>query len=261
MKSSSANFRRLESDKIIETVKALRGRIEERFPGSGLGKVVGELQEVAEETVGRTRWIQKPHLLLRCVAALLSLGIIALLAFLVAHVHQFNFEDFTNSVQALDSSISSVVFVGAAILFFVKWEHRIKRDRALKALHELRALAHIVDMHQLTKDPESYAAQGAQQAHTTRIRRRAMTPFELNRYLDYCSDALALISKIAALYAQSFQDPVLLDAVDDVEDLTAGFSRKIWQKITILENLRRALRGAEAAAGPEASHEADTDLV
>ena len=51
MKSSSATFRRLEADKIIETVKALHDRIEERFPGSGLGKVVGELQQVAEETV------------------------------------------------------------------------------------------------------------------------------------------------------------------------------------------------------------------
>jgi hypothetical protein len=147
-------------------------------------------------------------------------------------------------VQALDSSISSVVFVGAAILFFLSWEHRIKRDRALKAIHELRALAHIVDMHQLTKDPESYAGHSQ---HKTGIGKRVMTPFELNRYLDYCSDALALISKIAALYVQGFQDPVLLDAVDDVEDLTAGFSRKIWQKITILENLRRALHGGEAA--------------
>src|ERR1035437_2309691 len=209
MQSTVAQFRRLESDKIIETVKALHARIEERFPGSGLGKVVAELLQVAEETVGRTRWIQKPHLLLRCVAVMLILVV-----FLVAHVRQFNFEDFTNSVQALDASISSVVFVGAAILFFLNWEHRIKRDRALKALHELRALAHIVDMHQLTKDRESYAAQGS---HTTRIHKRAMTPFELNRYLDYCSDALALVSKIAALYVQSFQDPVLLDAVDDVE--------------------------------------------
>jgi hypothetical protein len=67
-----------------------------------------------------------------------------------------------------------------------------------------------------------------------------MTPFELNRYLDYCSDGLAMISKIAALYVQSFQDPIVLDAVDDVEDLTAGFSRKIWQKITILDNLSRS---------------------
>ena len=160
MQATAAKFRRLEAEKIIETVKELHHRIEERFPGSGLGKVIGELQQVAEETVERTRWIQQPHLLLRCVAVLLSLGIIVLLGFLVAHVRQFNFEDFTNSVQALDSSISSVVFVGAAILFFLSWEHRIKRDRALKAIHELRALAHIVDMHQLTKDPESYAGQG-----------------------------------------------------------------------------------------------------
>ena len=58
MKSTATRFRRLEADKIIETVKALRDRIEERFPGSGLGKVIGELQEVAEETVGWTRWIQ-----------------------------------------------------------------------------------------------------------------------------------------------------------------------------------------------------------
>jgi len=258
MKPSNARFRQLESDKIIETVKALKGRIEERFPGSGLGKVVGELQQVAEETVGRTRWIQKPHLLLRCAAVVLSLGIIILLAFLVAHVRQFNFDDFTNSVQALDSSIGSVVFVGAAILFFLNWEHRIKRDRALKALHELRALAHIVDMHQLTKDPESYAGQGQ---HTTYIRKRTMTPFELNRYLDYCSDALALISKIAAHSAQSFQDPVLLDAVDDVEDLTAGFSRKIWQKITILENLRRTLHGEPETQVAAPSPKLYTDLV
>jgi hypothetical protein len=248
MDSPSARFRRLEAAKIIETVKALHERIEERFPGSGLGKVVAELQEVAEETVTRTRWIQQPHLLLRCVAVLLSLGIIMLLIFLVAHIRQFNFDDFTNSVQALDSSIGSVVFVGAAILFFLNWEHRIKRDRALKAIHELRALAHIVDMHQLTQDPESYAGHPS---HTTRLHKRAMTPFDLNRYLDYCSDALALISKIAALYVQGFQDPILLDAVDDVEDLTAGFSRKIWQKITILDNLRRALHGGAPTEAAE----------
>ncbi|MEY2428288.1 MAG: hypothetical protein QOJ40_1173, partial [Verrucomicrobiota bacterium] len=55
----------------------------------------------------------------------------------------------------------------------------------------------------------------------------------------YCSESLALISKIAALYGQGVEDPILLNAVDDVEDLTAGFSRKIWQKITILETLGR----------------------
>jgi hypothetical protein len=54
---------------------------------------------------------------------------------------------------------------------------------------------------------------------------------------------------------------VLLDAVDDVEDLTAGFSRKIWQKITILENLRRALHGGPKVESSERSGRVDTDLV
>jgi hypothetical protein len=54
---------------------------------------------------------------------------------------------------------------------------------------------------------------------------------------------------------------VLLDAVDDVEDLTAGFSRKIWQKITILENLRRALHGGPEAQSAEPNRKVDTDLV
>ncbi len=238
MAQTAPKFRQLDAAKILETVKVLHARVEERFPGSGLGKVVRELQDVAEETATQTRWIQKPHLPLRCVAGMLSLVIIALLIGLLTHIRQFQFDDFVNSMQGLDATISSVVFIGAAMLFFLSWETRIKRRRALKAIHELRALAHIIDMHQLTKDPESYFGRGQ---NTTVLRKRAMTPFELNRYLDYCSDALAVISKIAALYVQGFEDPVLLDSVDDVEDLTAGFSRKIWQKITILEHVRRSL--------------------
>ncbi len=234
MQDRVAKFRRLDPEKIVETVRTLHGRIEQRFPGSGLGTVIAELLEAAEETVSRTEWIQRPHFALRTAAGLLSLAIIALLIGLLLHIHQFKLDEFTNSMQGLDASISSVVFIGAAILFLVSWENRIKRRRALKAIHELRALAHIIDMHQLTKDPESSLAPPAGMPATKRV----LTPFQLTRYLHYCSDAMALISKIAALYVQGFQDPVLLDAVDDVEDLTAGFSRKIWQKITILEGFK-----------------------
>jgi hypothetical protein len=236
MSQPVAYYRLLDSEKIIETVKALQGRIGKRFPESGLSKVTAELLSVAEETVTRANWIQEPNLFLRCAAAGLSLAIVLLVTFMLAHIHQMGFDNYVNFIQALDASLGSVVFIGAAIIFLVSWENRIKRNRALKAIHELRAMAHIVDMHQLTKDPESYFVPGGP-ANV----KRSMTSFEMNRYLDYCSEALALISKIAALYVQGFQDPVLLDAVDDVEDLTAGFSRKIWQKITILENLGRVM--------------------
>jgi len=245
MDKSLARFRQLDSEKIIATVEVLQRRIVERFPGSGLGNIVSELRHIAEETVTRTAWIQKPHLALRIAAITLSLGMVALVVAMVFNIREYRFREYTNSIQALEATISSVVFIGAAILFLVSWENRIKRKRALEAIHELRAMAHIVDMHQLTKDPESCFGAGLSQVQAPR---RLMTPFELNRYLDYASEALALISKIAALYVQGFQDTVLLDAVDDVEDLTSGFSRKIWQKITILENLGRTAPAAKGGA-------------
>lgn len=241
----SINYRRLDAGKIIETVQALHDRIERRFPGSGLGKVVAELLQVAQETVTRAHWIQKPNLPLRCIAGLLSLGIVTIIAGLVVNIRQFSITEYGTFIQALDASIGSVVFIGAAILFLMNWEHRIKRGRALKAVHELRALAHIVDMHQVTKDPENYFGRGGRPPAAVK---RDMTPFELGRYLDYCGDSLALISKIAALYVQDFQDTVLLDAVDDVEDLTSGLSRKIWQKLTILGNLTQSMPAAEVTS-------------
>ena len=61
-----------------------------------------------------------------------------------------------------------------------------------------------------------------------------MSRTQLPRYLDYCSELLALTSKLAALHAQNLNDAVVLSAVNDIEALTADLSRKIWQKISIL---------------------------
>jgi len=45
-----------------------------------------------------------------------------------------------------------------------------------------------------------------------------------------------------ALYVQDSPDPVVLDAVNDVETLTTGLSSKIWQKIMILDTLETSRR-------------------
>jgi hypothetical protein len=39
---------------------------------------------------------------------------------------------------------------------------------------------------------------------------------------------------VAALYIQNFDDSVALQAVNEVEGLTTGLSRKIWQKLMIV---------------------------
>jgi hypothetical protein len=60
---------------------------------------------------------------------------------------------------------------------------------------------------------------------------------QLSRYLNECSDLLALIGKVAAFYVQGFQDGVVLTAVNDIEELTNGLARKIWQKLTLLDQM------------------------
>lgn len=87
-------------------------------------------------------------------------------------------------------------------------------------------------MHQLTKGPE-HALRAVASTASSPV--RTLTRPQLARYLDYCSELLALTSKLAALHAQHLHDPVVLDAVNDIETLTADLSRKIWQKITILD--------------------------
>jgi len=58
----------------------------------------------------------------------------------------------------------------------------------------------------------------------------------LTRYLDYCSELLSLVAKLAALYAQTSSDGIVLQAVNDVEQLTTSLNRMIWQKIMMLDN-------------------------
>lgn len=233
----------LDPDRIIATVDRLHRRIEERFPGSGLGRIADALENVARVTVERIAWVVRPHIPLRVgVFVLIALTLVLLGLVLFNAPWGTISSDMGELVQTLDAAVNELILVGAALFFLVTVEGRIKRRRALRFLRELRAMAHLVDMHQLTKDPERASYGGAL---TPSSPRHELTPFELGRYLDYCSEMLSLISKIAALYAQSSDDGVVLAAVDEVEALTTSMSRKIWQKIMILEGI-----GREERAGP-----------
>lgn len=90
----------------------------------------------------------------------------------------------------------------------------------------------MVDMHQLTKDPERLLSPEMKTASSPK---HSFTRFELARYLDYSSELLALISKLAALHVQYLNDPVVLNAVNDIEMLVASLSNKTWQKIMVLD--------------------------
>lgn len=229
-------YRQLDPAKVIATIAALRDRIRERFPQANLGSVADELLAVAREHADRSSRIQRPQSWLRAFSALLvllALGTILLLLFTV----RLRVDDewqLSEAIQTLEAGVSVLFFLGAGAVFLLTLEQRQKRRRCLDAVHEMRAMAHIVDMHQLTKDPDRVLRRGPDTASSPV---RTLTHFELVRYLDYCSEMLALIGKVAALYVQRFPDSQAMAAVDDVEDLTTSLARKIWQKIMVLEQV------------------------
>ena len=229
------NYQYLDPKEIVSTVSTLRKRISERFPDSGLSKVCGELNRIAENAITTSERIQAPmvwfRVLIWCSFCLFLVLIFGAIYFLVRAAKAGE-----SLLASVDAEANVLVLLGGATVFLWTLEIRYNRDRALKAIHELRSMAHIIDMHQLTKDPEKLFTQKLHLTDSSPT--MDMTPFELRRYLDYCSEMLSLTGKIAAVYVQSFDDPVTVASASEVETLTTGLSRKIWQKILILSPFR-----------------------
>jgi hypothetical protein len=229
---SPRRFEELDASKVEATLNRLRERIAERFPGSGLLALSETVLEISRRAQEQGRWIRRPILSLRLLnGALIALILAGLAGTAGTFEVTFSKIHFLDFVQALEAAINDVVLIGVGIFFLVSLERRLKRHRALQAIHELRSLAHIIDMHQLTKDPSRVLWE----LHGVLPPKDKLTPLELSRYLDYCSEMLSLVGKIAVLYVQSFDDPVALAAVNEVEELTTGLSRKIWQKLMVIQ--------------------------
>ena len=231
-------YKQLRADRIIETVEKLQIRIQNRFPEASLMTLCEDLVVVAKLAQQRSEAIRNPLVGMRILSGCFVVFILAVTLIGAKLVHVDLMADgkqvaLSEFIQILEAGINDIVLIGAAVFFLVTLETRAKRKRALEAIHELRAIAHIIDMHQLTKDPVYVVKKGKIGSLNVE---RPMTPFQLSRYLDYCSEMLSLCGKIAAVYIQEFDDPVAIAAVNEIEGLTTGLSRKIWQKVMILEN-------------------------
>ncbi|MFT5195442.1 MAG: hypothetical protein ACI85U_002462 [Candidatus Promineifilaceae bacterium] len=235
-------YRNLHADLINERIARLKNRIEERFPDRNIVTVCNELLTISHESGNQAKAISRPlywvRLGLPIAIVTFLLAIAGLYLFFQGQIDPsapLNYADFLGMSDAVFNL--AVLFL-AFLFFLTSLEQRIKRTRTLKALHQLRSLAHVIDMHQLTKDPERILGQGR---HTASSPKDSMTLFEMTRYLNYCSEMLSLTGKLAALYVQAFEDEVAITAVNDLESLTTGLSRKIWQKIMYVHSIDESL--------------------
>jgi hypothetical protein len=229
------DYSQLEAAPIRDTIDRLRQRVTERFPDSGLSRLAGEMVRLADRNTEVITRLRRPVWWLRAAAALALTALLCLLGWAALRsvgIAEQGASSVADMLQGIDAAVNELIFLSFAIFFLMSLETRFKRRHALRMLHSLRGAAHVIDMHQLTKDPEQvlYPQVPTVSSPQPRLGRR-----DLGRYLEYCSEMFSLLSKLAALHTQYLQDPVVLAAVNDVESLTSDLSRKVWQKITILD--------------------------
>jgi hypothetical protein len=238
MSEPNERYRSLQLERVVDTAARLEKRIGERFPDAGLRNVARELRTIAGEAIERAAKFRRPHLGLRFVAFVLLAGLVAGVVAAAANVDQdrehwrelFHPDSF---VQTIESGLAIVVFLGAAIVFLASLEQRWKRKKALEAVRQGPA--------------------------TPSSPKRLLTPFLLSRYLDYCSELLSLVSKVAAMYVQDFPDREALAAVDQLTSLTNELSGNIWQKMNILDRAAEwPARTSDALATDAISPESGT---
>jgi fumarate reductase subunit D len=233
-------YRTLDPKLIVETAERLEGRIADRFPEAGLRRVAAELVSLSGDLAKAAKALEGPIWWLRgLIAAAFAAGVLVFLfvGTILPLDRLSGNEDALQSVQGIEASINTVILAVLGFLALIRTEERIKRKRVFRQLHGLRSLIHVIDMHQLTKDPATLSANFKPTAHSPA---RITNAADLARYLDYCSEMLSITGKVAALFAQSVNDDVVIDGVNDIETLSSNLSRKIWQKITLIDSRETA---------------------
>lgn len=225
---------RLRFEPVLATIDRLHERMTARFPTRSLpaGPRAARGGHRRRRHLGAVAALSRQlrlasRVLMAVVVVLAAVTSVLVTRGILAEAPQHSFE----WVPLIESVINNAIFVGAALFLLHALPARLGRGHLLEVLHRLRSLAHIIDMHQLTKDPERLRAD----FRTT----PASADPDLDRagmeqYLDYCSELLSLTGKVAALCAEQSSDDVVLTTVSTVENLTTDLSRKIWQKIALL---------------------------
>ena len=228
----SVLYRTIDAERVIATAALLEARISDRFPESGLRKVSIELIALGRDIAREAKALEAPIRWLRILTLVTILIGIAIIAFVMTIL---SFDRISTGafdfVQGIEATLNTMLLVGLGMITLTQMELRVKRRKVFDGLHALRSMIHVIDMHQLTKDPAALSDDFKPSAHSPK---RTLSAADLSRYLDYCSEMLSITGKLAALYAQSVNDEVVVQAVNDVESLGTNLSRKIWQKIIMI---------------------------
>jgi hypothetical protein len=188
-------------------VAQLERRIDARFGERGLTKAardLGHLVVLVQSEAGQSRdRLRRTTLAARTagvtiVAATLFVLILSLRSAVIDGLART-----ANWVPLVESIVNDLVFAAIAMVFLWAFPERLERRALLRLLHRLRSLAHVIDMHQLSKDPEQASRTYTPTAESVR---HGLDADQLHHYLSYCSEMLSLTAKTAALCGEHSAD-------------------------------------------------------
>ena len=225
----------LAAGHVGSTVEQLERRIDARFGERGLTKAardLGHLVDLVQSQAAHSRdRLRRTKLAARTAGIIIVGATLMALAFTLRSAVIDGLAHTADWVPLVESAVNDLVFAAIAVVFLWAFPERLERRVLLRLLHRLRSLAHVIDMHQLSKDPEQISASYTPTAQSVR---HGLDADQLHHYLDYCSEMLSLTAKTAALCAEHSTDGVVLETVSYIETLTTDLSNKIWQKISLL---------------------------
>src|ERR1051325_10760206 len=142
-------YRTLDVEAILETLRRLKRRISERFPGSGLLSICHELVSLAEDVQQRAKAIAAPNIALRAaVYVIIVAGVVGLLVIAFAVKFQIGSAELLSVLQAVEAAANIVVLLGAALFFLISLETRLKTQPLIARSPRLSLDRPVIDMHQ-----------------------------------------------------------------------------------------------------------------
>jgi len=226
-KKPKTDNRRLDPEKLTSTASQIASWLKGEFPQAHLTVVAEDVCKLTREATAKAGAIARPAWPLRLLLLLLFAGV-------VFGLYQWVKQNDIRTVMKLaDDMKFAGMYIVAAVVFLITLEMKWKRLRVLRAVHELQSVCHIIDMHQLAKDPsiERFREQRDDFGN-------ALFYEKVDEYLHACTALLAIVSKLGQLYIDRFPDPVATKAVNDFEETCTGLSTKIWSKIIYLNQTK-----------------------
>ncbi len=225
----------LAAEHVGATVAQLERRIDARFGERGLTKAARDLGRLVVLVQGETEQsrerLRRTTLTARTVSLLIVVATLTALIVGLRSAVVDGLDRTADWVPLAESVVNDLVFAAIAVVFLWAFPERLERRTLLRMLHRLRSLAHVIDMHQLSKDPEQLSETYVPTAESVR---HGLDADQMHHYLGYCSEMLSLTAKTAALCGEHSADGVVLETVSYIETLTTELSNKIWQKISLL---------------------------